>query len=187
MYPVYSENSKKKAVDELVMKATHMFPRIFDASVYRLYGTKKANIYSSLFKNTTPAGIHIFSTVLNKNILVLREFGYEWCSRVCHERDTLCLWEHSGDVGALVHIDQRGGIDVCHILSSKIDLYEDRTKRISMAYNKDALKKQRELSKKAFIDLRHDARETGIHVHSGGKMLKKQELVDTIMERFLGQ
>ena len=30
-------------------------------------------------------------------------------------------------------------------------------------------------------------RETGIHVHSGGKMLKKQELVDTIMERFLGQ
>ena len=43
-YMVYSDNSKNKAILDLVTKTTNLFPKIYDASVFRLYGLKKAEI-----------------------------------------------------------------------------------------------------------------------------------------------
>ena len=181
---VYSDNSKNKAILDLVTKTTNLFPKIYDASVFRLYGLKKAEIYSSLFKNTNPAGLHIFSSVINKNIIIVREYGYELCSKLSMERETLCLWEHSGDVGSIVHV-KNTFIDIQTILSKKMDLFEDRTKRILIAYNKDFLKKGRELGKMKMDDLRQNATDSGISFESDGKMLRKQELVDNILQSFM--
>ena len=183
-YMVYSDNSKNKAILDLVTKTTNLFPKIYDASVFRLYGLKKAEIYSSLFKNTNPAGLHIFSSVINKNIIIVREYGYELCSKLSMERETLCLWEHSGDVGSIVHV-KNTFIDIQTILSKKMDLFEDRTKRILIAYNKDFLKKGRELGKMKMDDLRQNATDSGISFESDGKMLRKQELVDNILQSFM--
>lgn len=183
-YMVYSDNSKNKAILDLVTKTTNFFPKIYDASVFRLYGLKKAEIYSSLFKNTNPAGLHIFSSVINKNIIIVREYGYELCSKLSMERETLCLWEHSGDVGSIVHV-KNTFIDIQTILSNKMDLFEDRTKRILIAYNKDFLKKGRELGKMKLDDLRQNATDSGISFESDGKMLRKQELVDNILQSFM--
>ena len=184
-YMVYSDASKNKAIQDLITKATSIFPKNYDASVFRLYGLKKGQIYASLFKNTTPAGLHIFSSVINKNIIIMREIGYELTSKYSLDRDTLCLWENAGDVGCIVNIENIG-IDTTHIFSTKIDIYEDRTKRIHMAYNKDALKKSRELSKLNIGDLRQNATDSGVSVEMDGKFLKKQELVDNLLDNFMG-
>ena len=183
-YMIYSDASKNKAIQDLITKATSIFPKIYDASVFRLYDLKKSQIYASLFKNTTPAGLHIFSSVINKNIIIMREIGYEWSSKYSMDRDTLCLWENAGDVGCIVNIENIG-IDIKHILSTKMDIFEDRTKRINMAYNKEALKKSRELSKLNISDLRENATNSGISVENDGKFLKKQELVDNLLENFM--
>ena len=100
------------------------------------------------------------------------------------ERETLCLWEHSGDVGSIVHV-KNIFIDVQTILSNQMDLFEDRTKRISIAYNKEFLKKGRELGKMKLDDLRQNATDSGISFEYDGKMLRKQELVDNILQSFM--
>jgi len=66
-----------------------------------------------------------------------------------------------------------------------MDIFEDRTKRINMAYNKEALKKSRELSKLNISDLRENATNSGISVENDGKFLKKQALVDNLLENFM--
>ena len=185
LYSVYSDNTKEKTVTELINKASNRFPKIYDASVFRLYGSKKAVIYSSLFKNTLPSGLHIYSSIINKNILVMREIGYEWCSKICNERDTICLWEHSGEVGSILNSEQKGTINIQSILSNKMDIYEDRTKRIELAYNKDALKKIRELTKMNISDLRNNAGDNGLSIESDGKFLNKQDLIDNMLEKYI--
>ena len=183
-YMVYSDNSKNKAILDLVTKTTNLFPKIYDASVFRLYGLKKLKYILLCLKIPILAGLHIFSSVINKNIIIVREYGYELCSKLSMERETLCLWEHSGDVGSIVHV-KNTFIDIQTILSKKMDLFEDRTKRILIAYNKDFLKKGRELGKMKMDDLRQNATDSGISFESDGKMLRKQELVDNILQSFM--
>ena len=115
----------------------------------------------------------------------MREIGYEWCSKICNERDTICLWEHSGEVGSILNSEQKGTINIQSILSNKMDIYEDRTKRIELAYNKDALKKIRELTKMNISDLRNNAGDNGLSIESDGKFLNKQDLIDNMLEKYI--
>ena len=65
---MYSDNLKQKQVREFIISVTNKFPKIYNTNVLRYYKQKKAEIYSSLFKNTGPAGLHICSIFLDKNI-----------------------------------------------------------------------------------------------------------------------
>lgn len=185
MFPIYSDSSKDKTQQDLKTKATTMFHKLFDADVYRLYKEKKPEIYSSLFRNTTPAGLHIFSNVVDKNIIVLRDYGYEWCSYVSKERDTLCLWEKEGDMGVLIDSQQNGNIDITDILRSKTDLFEKRTNKIKIASNKETLQRCRELTKKTVEELQKKSEEKGLEISGeDGKKLRKQELIDNLLDMF---
>tara|TARA_Y100000389_G_C17470102_1_gene529612 strand:- start:8580 stop:9482 length:903 start_codon:yes stop_codon:yes gene_type:complete len=185
LYSMYSEGSKAKMIEELKTKATFMFPKIYDAAVFRLYKEKKPDIYGSLFKNTTPAGVHIYSIVLNKNVVVMRDYGYEWCSYISLERDTICLWEkESGDMGVITDEESKT-VDISDIIAEKMDLFEERTKRIKIAANKDILKKCRELSKMTVEELRNESNDKGIEtVNDDGKRLTKQSLVDNLLNTY---
>ena len=66
-----------------------------------------------------------------------------------------------------------------------MDIYEDRTKRIELAYNKDALKKIRELTKMNISDLRNNAGDNGLSIESDGKFLNKQDLIDNMLEKYI--
>lgn len=185
LFGVYSENSKEKIIRDFTTKATNIFPKLFDASVFRLYKEKKPEIYSSLFKNTTPAGLHVFSMVLDKNILVLREYGYEWCSYVSKTRDTLCFWERNGDMGVAINTEIKGSFDVKDILHANMDLYEERTKKIKIASNKETLQKCRDLMKKTVQELQKSASDQGVQIEDeDGKKLKKQQLIDNLLDKF---
>ena len=71
---------------------------------------------------------------------------------------------------------------------SKIDLYESRTKSIDIASNHTFLHKSRELTKKNVEDLRKDATEQGLNnIDDEGKLLKKQELVESLLNQFMTQ
>ena len=105
--------------------------------------------------------------------------------KICNERDTICLWEHSGEVGSILNSEQKGTINIQSILSNKMDIYEDRTKRIELAYNKDALKKIRELTKMNISDLRNNAGDNGLSIESDGKFLNKQDLIDNMLEKYI--
>lgn len=182
---VYSDNCKQQAVTDLVTKATSIFPKVYDVNVFRLYGEKKAEIYASLFRSPSPAGLHIYSCVLNKNIVIVREFGYELCCTFSNERDTLCFWENSGDIGTINN--NVCGIEMDSIFSSMMDLFEERTRRMRFVSNKDCFKKSRELSKKSLSDLIKEAHEMDVSVQVDGKNLRKQELIDSLLNQFSEQ
>lgn len=185
LFNVYSESSKNKMIRDFITKATNIFPKLYDASVFRLYKEKKPNIYSSLLRNTSPAGLHVFSMVLDKNILVLREYGYEWCSYVSNNRETLCLWERDGDMGVAVNIRKNGAFDVDNILGHNGDMYEERTKKIKIASNKETLQKCRDLMKNTVQELQQKSQEEGFDIEDPeGKKLKKQELIDNLLNKF---
>lgn len=185
LFNIYSENSKDRIIGDIITKAANVFPKLYDAPVFRLYKEKKAEIYSSLFKNTTPAGLHVYSMVLDKNILVLREYGYEWCSYVSKSRDTLCFWEKNGEMGVAIDMKQKGSFDVDEILLKKMDLYEERTKKITIASNKETLQKCRDLMKKNVQELQQSATDKGIQIEDDeGKKLKKQQLIDNLLDKF---
>ena len=178
---MYSDSLKNKTVQDFLTNVTSKFPQIFNAALFRAYKEKKAQIYPALFKNTTRAALHIYSIVLNKNILVMHDFGYEWCSSVCQERDTLCFWESNGCVGAIIDTDSHGNVDVSSILETKSDLFSERTKKIQIVTNPVMLQNSRDLSKKNIVELRNDATEKGVNINHNGKLLTKQELVDKLL------
>lgn len=185
LFSVYSENSKAKIIRDFITKATNIFPKMYDASVFRLYKEKKPEIYSALFKDATPAGLHVFSMVLDKNILVVREYGYEWCSYVSKARDTLCFWERNDDMGVAINTELKGSFDVDEIILRNLDLYEERTKKIKIASNKETLQKCRDLMKKTVQELQQSATDQGVEIEDeDGKKLKKQELIDNLLEKF---
>jgi predicted phage tail protein len=122
---------------------------------------------------------------LNKNIILLRDYGYEWCSFVSLERDTICLWEkESGEMGIILSDDNKI-VDIADILENKMDLFQERTQKIKIASNKELLKKCRELSKQSMVELRNEAAEKEIEIEdSEGKKLNKQELVDNLLRTY---
>ena len=184
MFTMYSDNLKQKQVREFIISVTNKFPKIYNTNVLRYYKQKKAEIYSSLFKNTGPAGLHICSIFLDKNIVLVSEFGYELCSLFLPLRNTICLWQHNGDVGAVLKSNGQA-IDIDDIFSTKMDLQETRTKNIKIASNDSNLKKLRQLGKKNMIQLKDEAIEASLPTSENGKSLKKQELIDSLLEQFM--
>ena len=181
LFSMYSESLKKDSIRVFLNRVTTEFPKLFNASLFRPYKTRKNQIYSALFKDTTAAALHVYSMVLNKNILVKHELGYEWCSNVYQDRDTLCFWELNGTVGLITDTESPGHVDVDFILESNIDLFSDRTKKIKVASNPETLEKSRELSKKKITELRNNANEKGFE----GNKLTKEELVDRLLADFM--
>ena len=181
MFNLYSDNSKQKAILDFTISATNKFPKIYNHKIFHLYKEKKSEIYSSLFKNTSSAGLHIYSIILDKNILILRNLGYEWCCLYCPLKDTICLWEDGTDVGSIM-TNENISIDIEEILNTKMDLYSDRTKSINISSNETNLKKLRELGKKTMIDLKKEADDKGIN----NKNIKKDELIKTLLSNFMG-
>ena len=188
MYSMYSASLKQQAILKFIEEATNVFPRVYNAAVFRLYKEKKAQIYGALFKNASSAALHVYSIVLNKNILVLRDIGYEWCSKVIPVRETICLWEKDKEVGALIDTESKGHIDVDEIVNTKMDVYETRTKNVEIASNARLLAKNRELSKKTVAQLKEEISEVesggggGSEVENG---LKKQDLIDSLLTQFI--
>ena len=184
MFTMYSDNLKQKQVRELIISVTNKFPKIYNTNLLRYYKQKKAEIYSSLFKNTGPAGLHIYSIFLDKNIVLVSELGYELCSLFLPLRNTICLWQHNGDVGAVLKSNGQA-IDIDDIFSTKMDLQETRTKNIKIASNESNLKKLRQLGKKNMNQLKDEAIEASVPTSENGKSLKKQELIDSLLEQFM--
>tara|TARA_B100001175_G_C19513638_1_gene645645 strand:+ start:2736 stop:3632 length:897 start_codon:yes stop_codon:yes gene_type:complete len=184
MFTMYSDNFKQKHIRELIVNVTNMFPKIYNHNVLRCYKQKKAQIYSSLFKNTTPAGLHMYSIYLDKNIIIMSEFGYEWCSLFSPFRDSICLWHHDGDVGTVLK-SNGDKIDISDIISIKFDTQETRTKNLKIVSNSENLQKLRQLGKKNMNQLKNDAIEASVATAANGKPLKKQELIDSLLEQFM--
>ena len=187
MYSMYSTSLKQQSLQKFIEEATNIFPKVYNSAIFRLYKEKKAYIYSALFKNTTPAALHVYSIVLNKNILVMRDIGYEWCCKVIPTRDTICLWEKDTEVGSLIDTESKGHIDVNEIINTKIDVYAARTKNMDIATNSRLLAKNRELSKKTVAQLKIEIAEVengdmGNNINCG---LKKQDLIDSLLNQFI--
>ena len=182
MFSIYSDNSKQKLIRELIVTVTNSFLKVYNQNIFRCYKNKKSEIYASLFKNTTSAGLHIYSIILNKNIIIIREFGYEFCSIYDKFRDTICLWEHDGNVGNVLRTDSEI-VDIQYLFRCKKDLFETRTKNIAIASNDIYLKKLRELNKKNINDLKKEAQDNGVN-YNNAKSIKKQDIIDSIFEQF---
>lgn len=192
-YQLFSEQSQKDFIQEIILNATTDFKKIYDVSVFRLYKKKKSQIYDTLsnlkptvnktFKNESIiATLHIIGESLNKNIIIVRKFNYEWACIFKPERETYILWEDGIDVGFLCHMN-RIPIDIYHILSSKLDIDSNRTILMKISSNDD--------KKKELIKIKHmnyeDLKDYAIKLEVGvldevGKILKKQTLLNKIIE-----
>ena len=115
---------------------------------------------------------------------MVSEFGYDLCSLFLPLRNTICLWQHNGDVGAVLKSNGQA-MDIDDIFSTKMDLQETRTKNIKIASNESNLKKLRQLGKKNMNQLKDEAIEASVPTSENGKSLKKQELIDSLLEQFM--
>lgn len=186
LFELYSEQSKERGITDFITNATNLFFDIYNVNIFRVYREKKAEIYSSLFKNTSSAGLHIFSIIINKNILVMHEFGYELCCNYDKSKKSICLYSipNSDNVGCVINNDENGNIDITPILSTRVDLYESRTNKIKIMSNENTLIKYKSLNKQKLSDIRNESQENGLSIYNDEKKLSKDELIAQLLNNF---
>lgn len=187
LFELYSEQSKEREITDFITEATNLFFNIYNVNIFRVYREKKAEIYSSLFKNTSPAGLHIFSIIINKNILVMHEFGYELCCNYDSTKESICLYSipNSDSVGCIINNEENGNIDISPILDTLIDLYPLRTKKIKIMSDENTLIKYKTLNKKKISEIRNVSEENGLSIcNNEEKKLSKDELIAQLLNNF---
>lgn len=187
LFELYSDQSKEKEINNFITKATNLFFNIYNVNIFRVYGEKKSEIYSSLFKNTSSAGLHIFSIIIDKNILVMHEFGYELCCNYDKSKKNICLYSipNSDNVGCVINNDETTTVDINPILNTQIDLYPQRTKKIKIMSNENTLIQYKNLNKKKICEIRTVSEENGLSIsNSNDKKLSKEELIAQLLDNF---
>jgi len=188
LFELYSEQSKEREINEFINKATNLFFNIYNVNIFRVYGEKKAEIYSSLFKNTSSAGLHIFSIIIDKNIIVMHEFGYELCCNYDKSKKNILLYSipNSDNVGCIINNNESGNIDVLPILEKQLDLYPQRTNKIKIMSDANSLIKYKILNKKKLSEIRNESEDNGLSIFNNNdeKKLSKDELITQLLNNF---
>lgn len=182
-FPLYSDACKREAVFKLITEVSLNFYDIYDVNVYRLYKKTKPQIYKSLTKSPGVPELHVISEVLNVNILIMRQYNYEWASFYNIERPTYCLWVNGTDVGAIRDSKNGGNIDVQCILNEKLDINPSRTRLIELNRDEETRETIKELRTYNVIELKEYAKERNIGIFDeNGLPLKKEILFNNVIE-----
>lgn len=191
-FQIYSEESKKDAIHDVLQGTLGKFKDIFKASIYRSYGLKKNQIYDSILSldpanNTSVKNIsfipalHMISEFIEKNIIILRKFNYEWACLYKPERDTCILWEDGVDVG-FIRNSNNTSIEVKYVLNHSIDIDSNRTTNIRINSNDTKRKILSDIKKMTFVNLKEYAENNNISlIDETGELLKKNELLVRII------
>lgn len=183
-FPLYSNACKKDAVSKMKTHVLSKFYDIYNAPTFRLYKKTKSELYNAISNNPGIPELHMISETLNVNIIVLRQFNYEWASVYNPERITYCLWESDVDVGAIRHVTLGGKLKIESILKDKIDIDEDRTLSLHINSNKKSMEAMKGIKLMNMNDLKEYCKSNDMHVFDGdGVPYKKNELLNRIRWR----
>lgn len=166
---LWSQTTMQKNIENLKEKL-RIAVHAIDKELLKLYKIKKENYLSDIEAfSGQPHVFHLMSIIIDKNIVIRRQFDYEWVSFIDPHRECILVWEHDTHVGSIRVVYPR----IADYISQSVDIHPEMTFILTFMHHINLYAEYKNLLKLTLVELKKIIGDT--------TKKKKKEIIEEII------